>query len=98
MYVAIWEFLVQPNRCEEFEAVYGSSGQWARLFAQAAGFLGTELLCDTSRPTRYVTLDRWQSRQAYEKFRSQFDAEYRQLDAQCEDLTAEETLIGRFEM
>jgi quinol monooxygenase YgiN len=48
-------------------------------------------------PGRYLTLDLWVSRAAYEKFRADHAAEYRAIDAQCEALTEHEAEVGRFE-
>ena len=32
-FVAVWEFWVHAGDAERFEAVYGPSGAWAKLFA-----------------------------------------------------------------
>jgi hypothetical protein len=47
--------------------------------------------------TRYLTIDRWQTAQAYEEFRAKYGAEYRELDGACEELTSDERLVGQFE-
>ena len=96
MYAIIWEFRPAEGRHEEFEAAYGSGGDWVRLFSRAAGFIGTELVRDTADATRYLTIDRWESRQAYDAFRAEFAAEYGEIDAACEALTSSESLIGLF--
>ena len=96
MYTTIWEFRPAADRREEFEAAYGRSGSWADLFSRAVGYVGTELIQDTEDATRYLTIDRWRSRQAYDAFRNAFAAEYEELDAACEELTSHEALVGQF--
>jgi len=95
--VIIWEFLVRPEMRTRFESVYGSTGAWARFFAQAEGYIGTELNRDMTNPRRYVTLDLWASREAYEQFREQHLVQYEALDKECEDMTENEVEVGRFE-
>jgi quinol monooxygenase YgiN len=58
--------------------------------------LGTELHRDANTKGRYVTIDRWNSREGYETFRSQHSAAYQALDARCEELTERETPLGAF--
>jgi heme-degrading monooxygenase HmoA len=96
-YVIVWRFRPLAGREGEFEDAYGPTGDWALLFRQADGYLGTELLRDSDDPREYITLDRWISRAAYETFLARFDNEYRQLDDRLEGLTEEETLLGTFE-
>jgi len=96
VYLIIWEFEPEPARVAEFEAAYGSQGDWARLFGRSPEYLGTELLRDTGRPSRYLTIDRWASTEGFDEFRGRFNREYNQLDSACGALTRRETLIGRF--
>ncbi len=55
------------------------------------------MLRDVARPTIYLTLDFWSSRQAYERFMETHAAEYKALDAEGEKLTLGERRIGCFE-
>ena len=64
----LWEFEVKEGREEEFERMYGSKGDWARLFATGAGYRGTKLYRDAEKKGRYVTRDEWESKEAYERF------------------------------
>jgi hypothetical protein len=41
MYVILWEFVVPPEKVGAFVAAYKTDGAWAKLFAQAEGYLGT---------------------------------------------------------
>ncbi|HET9598932.1 MAG TPA: antibiotic biosynthesis monooxygenase [Anaeromyxobacteraceae bacterium] len=96
-HVRLWAFRVPPDRRADFERRYGPGGDWAALFAQGAGWLGTELLADAAEPGRYVTVDRWESAAAWDAFRARFAAEYEALDSECESLGASEEMIGAFE-
>jgi heme-degrading monooxygenase HmoA len=95
MYMIIWEYRVKWGRQSHFEAIYSPAGAWAKLFSQEAGYLGTTFLRDTNDPQRYVTIDRWTSREAYENFLNQREKEYKALDADCEDLTEQESELGK---
>lgn len=96
MYVYIWEYQVRPESAERFRQVYGPDGAWVALFRRATGYMGTELYRDLDDPHRYVTLDRWKSRQAYERFRLSFSAEFEQLDEICDQYMLRELPFGRF--
>lgn len=95
-FARLWEFAVEPARQAEFERHYGPDGSWARLFREAPGFLGTELLVDRSNPRRYVTIDRWQSPDHWRAFHAQFAAEYEALDRHCAGLTTRESSLGEY--
>jgi len=96
MYIIVWEFIIRTERAGEFEAIYGPHGDWARLFAKAEGYRETQLLRDTSNPSRYVTLDFWSSREEHERFRREHEQEYMALDERCERLTVKENKVGEF--
>ena len=97
MYVIIWEYQVRAESVEGFEEIYSATGAWARLFQKSKGYLGTELLANESQPHRYITIDRWRSSSDYESFLAESKSEYERLDAQCEGLTEQETLLGKWE-
>ena len=97
MYAIIWEYQVRAAQLLEFEKMYESNCIWAELFRRASGYISTELMHNVKHPPRYITIDRWDSSESYEIFRSQFRKEYETLDAQCEGLTEQETLLGKWE-
>ena len=97
MFVIVWEFETEPRQQREFERAYGPAGAWVQLFRQGDGFLDTELLRDPDKAGRYVTIDRWDSREAFERFRETHRQAYEALDMQCERWTKGERLIGRFQ-
>ncbi len=96
-FTAIWEFQVKKAHKAQFEEAYGESGAWVRLFKKSSEYLGTQLLKDEANENRYITIDQWSSRKAYEKFRQEHEAEYKEIDKVCEDWTEFENEIGRFE-
>lgn len=95
-FTVIWEFHVRPDQNDSFVSAYGEDGAWVRLFRQSPAYLGTVLLHDMRDKMRYVTLDKWESSEAYDRFRESHAAEYRAIDNDCENLTTEEKEIGRF--
>ena len=98
MYVVIWKFRVKRDAEPEFAEMYGAAGAWATLFRSSPGFLGTELLRDLEGARRYLTIDRWQSRDSYESFRRERRGEYESLDRAGAYLTDVEALVGDFSM
>ena len=95
-YLVIWEFRVRPGMESRFEEVYGPEGAWAQLFRTGDGFTGTELHRDAHIARRYITLDFWNSEQAYRRFRQQNAARYQAIDAECEAMTESEAEMGSF--
>jgi heme-degrading monooxygenase HmoA len=94
LFVTLWEFEVKSGSEELFERTYGPDGQWAELFRRDAGYLGTRLLRDVGAARVYVTMDTWESREAYEEFREKLAAEYEELDRKCEGMTVREKSLG----
>jgi quinol monooxygenase YgiN len=97
MYVIIWEYQVKKDCAATFQEIYAENGQWAQLFRKSEGYVGTQLLQDSSKLHRYMTIDQWASRGAYETFLSNWKEGYDRLDAQCEGLTEQEILLGKWE-
>ena len=96
-YVYIWEYDVLPGMVDEFVELYGPGGSWAQLFAQAPGYLGTDLVQDREEGARFVTIDRWHSKDAFQCFRRRFGDQFDRLDRVGEELTLEESFLGEFE-
>jgi heme-degrading monooxygenase HmoA len=95
-YLVIWEFQVCPGMERHFEKVYGSNGDWARLFGQDESYIATQLVRELKAGRTYLSLDFWISQESYDAFRRQHLAEYKSLDRKCEKLTESEREIGRF--
>ncbi|MGH7546437.1 MAG: antibiotic biosynthesis monooxygenase family protein [Gemmatimonadota bacterium] len=58
---------------------------------------GTELYRDRGEPDRFVTVDRWDSEEAYRGFRDGISSEFDALDRACEAFTVLERPLGVFE-
>lgn len=97
MHAVLWSYRVAPGAAPAFEALYGHDGGWARLFRRDPAYLGTDLLRDTADAARYLTIDRWTDRAAYEAFRQSAAAAYAALDREGDALTLEETALGGFD-
>jgi heme-degrading monooxygenase HmoA len=96
-YLYIWEYLVPSDKTSMFESFYGPAGDWVQLFRRAPGYIRTELHRDRSNPQRFLTIDYWESYDAWQAFRRQFAKEFEALDVKGEELTSREIQIGRFE-
>jgi heme-degrading monooxygenase HmoA len=91
-YVIVWRYRVVPKRRAAFERANGPRGAWVTLFATAVGYRGTDLVRG-ELAGEYLTLDRWESRQQYDAFRSERSVDYERLDAEFEALTESESLV-----
>ena len=98
MFTTIWQFEVKLGCEEAFEQVYGSKGDWARLFSKGTGFVGVELLRDVQQPNTYITIDRWETADNYAAFRKERAADYKSIDNRMEAMTLRETKLGDFEL
>jgi heme-degrading monooxygenase HmoA len=97
VFLRIWQFRVASEQADEFRRVYGPAGAWAELFAREIGFLGTELLQSTSDPDIFVTMDSWDSTEAWAAFLRAWGDDYTALDHQTQSLVTSENEIGAFE-
>jgi heme-degrading monooxygenase HmoA len=96
-HVRVWKFLPAPGREAEFATVYSGAGAWAQLFRQAGGFRDTALLAPVERGGPWLTLDRWDSLNAFERFQEDYGEAYRRLDSELMPLTVDESFIGAFD-
>jgi quinol monooxygenase YgiN len=97
MYVVVWEFSVPEENRAAFVALYGPRGEWERLFRRHEGWMRSELLRDDASPGRYLSVDRWSSRELYERFMQRSKADFEQIDELGQALTDREEQLGRFE-
>jgi heme-degrading monooxygenase HmoA len=97
VYWVVWSFDVKVEQVKAFERAYGPDGEWERLFRLAPGYAGTELRQETDRRGHYLTIDRWNSRADYERFKDTFSTQYQMLDVRCARLTEIEKKVGDFE-
>ena len=94
MYRLVWELDVQPERVADFEKIYSAEGRWTTFFKVSADYLGSELYKSMGSNHRFVVVDAWRSRAAYEAFRKTNAAEYSTLDAWCRPLLKHERMLG----
>lgn len=97
MIAVVWEFVVREDSVPAFHRAYGPDGDWAVLFRRYSGFQGTTLLQDEARPTRFLTIDRWQSAADFTRMKEEGRQQYFRLDEQCRSLTTSERELGVFE-
>ena len=95
-YVYVWSFEVAADKADEFRRLYGPNGAWSQLFASADGYIDTQLLEDRGKPGRFMTIDRWESEDAFRAFRSARAQEFQRLDRMGDVMTLSETLVGEF--
>ncbi len=96
-FIYVWAYRVPSHNVGEFRRLYGPDGAWVRLFRRAPGYLDTQLYRDRNDGDRYLTIDRWESEEAFRSFRARFAEEFERLDSEGERLTLEETPLGEFE-
>ncbi|MGC3981432.1 MAG: antibiotic biosynthesis monooxygenase [Steroidobacteraceae bacterium] len=94
MYRLVWEFDAKQERVADFEKVYSPEGRWTTFFKLSPDYLGTELYKSQGNGHRFVTVDTWRSRAAYESFRKANAAEYATLDDWCRQLLSHERMLG----
>lgn len=97
MIYVLWEFTVAAEHIHAFEMAYGSDGTWAQLFRRDPAYGETILIKDTAQAGRYLTIDVWEDREPYLRFKDRFAHDYQIIDQQFESLTASERQIGIFE-
>jgi heme-degrading monooxygenase HmoA len=97
LFVRIWQFRVDSEQADEFGAIYGPSGAWAALFRREIGFHGTQLLQSVTDSSVYITMDTWESAEAWAAFLRAWGDDYAALDRRCTTLFTEENEIGSFE-
>jgi heme-degrading monooxygenase HmoA len=86
--------VTDPGR---FEPEYGPAGEWAQFFRTGKGYVGTELLQDVEHPGRYLVIDRWESRDAYNAFVAANREEYMRRVDESAFHYAQELRLGTFE-
>jgi len=90
-------FSYEVRDTAQFESVYGPEGDWARFFANAHGYIGTELLRDVESPGRYLVVDRWESAEAYNAFADEHREEYMRRVDDTRFMHDQELRFGTFE-
>ncbi|MFZ1809119.1 MAG: antibiotic biosynthesis monooxygenase [Cyclobacteriaceae bacterium] len=97
VFTYVWEYCVKPEHQDAFEHAYGPHGDWIQLFKKGMGHVATELHQDINNTNRFVTVDYWISKEAFDNFKIQFHEEFKALDKRFEVYTISEKHIGDFE-
>ena len=97
MIYVLWEFIVPPVHRAAFEAAYKPDGVWATLFRRDPAYHETVLIQDSEQVGRYLTVDVWEDKDSYLRFKDRFASEYERIDEECEELTASERRVGIFD-
>lgn len=94
MHAIAWRFVVEPQHIEEFRKQYGPNGVREELFRRGDGYIKTELIENPKIPTEFVTIDRWITKAAFDRFVSRYQGEYERLHSQLARLTARQERIN----
>jgi uncharacterized membrane-anchored protein YitT (DUF2179 family) len=95
VHIIAWRFVARPDRLDEFKKEYGPDGSWAKLLARGGGFVKTELTPYRNAPNEFITLDYWDSREHFDRFKAEYTEEYRLLDERLAALTTHQERISR---
>jgi heme-degrading monooxygenase HmoA len=90
-------FSYEARDPQEFERVYGPEGEWAEFFRRGTGYVGTEVMRDVEAPGRYLVVDRWESREAYQAFVGEHRDEYMRRVDETAFHHSQELRLGTFE-
>jgi quinol monooxygenase YgiN len=93
----LWEFTVPESHLAAFERAYAGDGVWAGLFRRDPAYRETILVKDHTQSGRYLTIDVWEDKDSYLRFKDRFADEYKAIDKECERFTSAERQIGIFE-
>jgi heme-degrading monooxygenase HmoA len=95
-FVIVWRYTVKSDCLEQFENAYASDGDWVQLFRRHPGYIRTELRRSQESPNQCMTIDHWQSPDAFNEFKEANLADYESLDRRMANLTDSETLVGYY--
>jgi heme-degrading monooxygenase HmoA len=90
-------FVYDVSEEDEFKRAYGAGGEWEAFFRGGRGYIGTELLHDVEQPGRYLVVDRWESRDAYNAFVQEHGEEYMRRVDETVFLYDHELRLGTFD-
>lgn len=97
MIEVLYRYRVHPAQAKAFEHAYGPTGPWAKSFSASRSFRRTRLFAHRTEPGVYVTIDVWESKADYDRFRSEQAEANARLDRELHLLYLEEHLLGYYE-
>jgi len=91
-------FWVGEGRDSDFEVVFGPEGIWSELLGRVAGYIGTEVSCESSGERRCRVQDFWISHRSFEIFRETHLAEYERFNrlVSAEGLVERQQVVGTY--
>lgn len=96
MFIVVWKFCVKEMYIPDFIDIYGKDGDWVKIFKKNPEFIETDLIRDRHDGSVFLTIDKWKSMEAYNKFLNSRSTEYMELDLLCEQFTINEEKLGEF--
>jgi heme-degrading monooxygenase HmoA len=97
MIEVFYRYSVHPSQVRAFEHAYGPTGPWVALFSPHPGYRRTRLFRHKSESNIYVTVDVWDSKSDYDRFRVICADEYARLGRELRLLYIEELFLGYYE-
>jgi heme-degrading monooxygenase HmoA len=67
------------------------------MFARASGFIETRLLRPADGSDWWLTIDSWDSADAFNRFQAEHGEAYAELDKELEGVAGEERFVGEYE-
>ena len=97
MVEVFYRYRVHAAQALAFEHAYGQTGPWAKFYADCKGFRRTRLFRHKAELGIYVVVDVWDSKAAWDEFRSSHSETYARIDRELRMLYLEEHLMGYYE-
>lgn len=88
MFRTTWVFDVVHQNLSAFLIMYGPEGDWVRLFRDHPGYFETLLLRDVATPSRFATIDVWETPKHYQDFLERADGDYKALGERGKQLVS----------
>jgi len=96
--VVDYRYWVADGRRADFETIFGSDGIWQELLSRGAGYLATEVRCESVLERRYRVRDFWSWHRDFEIFRKRFAVEYAKFESliSAEGPVEREEFVGAY--
>jgi hypothetical protein len=77
--------------------VFRWDGVWPRFLRQAAGYIATDVECESVSDGRYRVRDFWRGHRGFEIFRERFSEDFAQFDRQIiDELVEKQQFVGAY--
>lgn len=95
MYYIIWSYRIDQGKQAQFEKEYSRNGTWFKFFEECDDYLGTELIKNNDDGS-YLLIDKWISKETYDRFVSDNSPKYNELNDHLQNLYAIESRVGEY--